>query len=971
MAMPCRRDRGILACHCVTPAASPSPSPVPAMPPLQRHLVLALCAAALFLSGARGPPVGGPRAAVFAVLGAHRSGTSGLAHAVSACLGLPLTRAANRSEAVFDFRVREDEPEGWFEHRRVVAAQERLLVALRREWHLEDRGTAPLPRGWEGLPEAIEARGELEAAMEEELGLATPGAIPPGKPAAWLVKDPRTALLLPLWQAAVANLEGKHGVPIALVPLLVIRDPDSVARSLHARDNRSLEFGRRMFAHHVRSAVVETKGRVGALVDYDMLLSELGGTGGPDSPSLRQLAGILDPDAAPHRIATLRTCMARILRPEHRHHSADSAPPTAHDAVAALYRSLRLLAAHPTPPRPSVLLLPALTYPAPSALPPQQGWHPAVTIVLRTTPSRIPVFADRALRSVLHQTFSDWFLVAVVTPDPFPPGSDPPAPADLRAGVDAMSLAIARYHASFAGRHLVLPYPDRATAMEGSANAAVRSSPAFLSRGRDGRRHFVHVHDVHEHTEGASIVAERTEPFFALERAALAEVMVWNRFPPISFVFSLSAWEAVGGFDGSLPVLGDWEFNVRFLSRYRISVLPLALANLHRRSHPGEPHPNTPSEAHDKWRRVIRDRWLRAAEGNSGGLETAKALAALAPDGPGEVGVPARRVPTRLDRFPDFLVVGAQKAGTTWLAENLRADPRFWVPPVKELHYFDGAHDPAAKEKLEAWRRGHFRAAAGSLASGAPDWAMEWAAAYAFPPNGTRDDQWYSSLFDPAPRGALAGEATPAYSVLPPEGIAHAARAMRLSNGGTGGKVVLMLREPASRAASSLLHEASRVLGLSPAETREVLPPDDPAAWMRIVRGEATEGRAGELARAWKGIEARSRYRAIVENWHAVFPYPSRMHVAFFDDVEGKPGEVLHGVVRFLVSGEGGAEVDRGPEELLGRRINAGNNATAVPGEVERELRRMFRPDVEFLVGFLVKAGREDAAAWPRRWLVM
>ena len=40
---------------------------------------------------------------------------------------------------------------------------------------------------------------------------------------------------------------------------------------------------------------------------------------------------------------------------------------------------------------------------------------------------------------------------------------------------------------------------------------------------------------------------------------------------------------------------------------------------------------------------------------------------------------------------PDFICVGAQKAGTRWLYDQLAFHPAFWMPPVKELHYFDGA----------------------------------------------------------------------------------------------------------------------------------------------------------------------------------------------------------------------------------------------------------------------------------------
>ena len=37
----------------------------------------------------------------------------------------------------------------------------------------------------------------------------------------------------------------------------------------------------------------------------------------------------------------------------------------------------------------------------------------------------------------------------------------------------------------------------------------------------------------------------------------------------------------------------------------------------------------------------------------------------------------------------DFLGIGVQKAASSWLHENLRNHPEIWVPPRKELHYFD------------------------------------------------------------------------------------------------------------------------------------------------------------------------------------------------------------------------------------------------------------------------------------------
>lgn len=39
--------------------------------------------------------------------------------------------------------------------------------------------------------------------------------------------------------------------------------------------------------------------------------------------------------------------------------------------------------------------------------------------------------------------------------------------------------------------------------------------------------------------------------------------------------------------------------------------------------------------------------------------------------------------------LPNFLVIGAEKSGTTWLKHNLRAHPEIFVPAQKEVHFFD------------------------------------------------------------------------------------------------------------------------------------------------------------------------------------------------------------------------------------------------------------------------------------------
>ncbi len=39
--------------------------------------------------------------------------------------------------------------------------------------------------------------------------------------------------------------------------------------------------------------------------------------------------------------------------------------------------------------------------------------------------------------------------------------------------------------------------------------------------------------------------------------------------------------------------------------------------------------------------------------------------------------------------LPNFLVIGGNRCGTTWIAKNLRLHPEIYMPSKKELHFFD------------------------------------------------------------------------------------------------------------------------------------------------------------------------------------------------------------------------------------------------------------------------------------------
>jgi len=89
---------------------------------------------------------------------------------------------------------------------------------------------------------------------------------------------------------------------------------------------------------------------------------------------------------------------------------------------------------------------------------------------------------------------------------------------------------------------------------------------------------------VEEAIENGDIRIKAKSPFNPGLRAAyLMEMAEENAFPPISFLYRRSVLDAIGLYDEELPVLGDWDFNLRFLERFDIAVIPEPYANYHHR----------------------------------------------------------------------------------------------------------------------------------------------------------------------------------------------------------------------------------------------------------------------------------------------------------------------------------------------------------------------------------------------------
>ncbi len=96
----------------------------------------------------------------------------------------------------------------------------------------------------------------------------------------------------------------------------------------------------------------------------------------------------------------------------------------------------------------------------------------------------------------------------------------------------------------------------------------------------------------------------------------IADLSVINQFPPISFLFRRSVLDRVGLYDDTLPVLGDWDFNLRFIMDSEIAVLPALLANYHHRRAATGSYGNSVhagNSSHLGYEAIVRNRAIRRA----------------------------------------------------------------------------------------------------------------------------------------------------------------------------------------------------------------------------------------------------------------------------------------------------------------------------------------------------------------------
>jgi len=265
---------------------------------------------------------------------------------------------------------------------------------------------------------------------------------------------------------------------------------------------------------------------------------------------------------------------------------------------------------------------------------------------------------------------------------------------------------------------------------------------------------------------------------------------------------------------------------------------------------------------------------------------------------------------------PDFLCIGAHKAGSTWLYQQLDSHPDFWMPPVKELHYLNQLSrvQRAAGPRCRDERDRRFLERLQSL-SAEPGIDLEN----------------YGRLFEPK-ASLLSGDISPNYSTLGNKVIRQVVGYF------PNLKVMFLARDPVERVWSHLSMEVYY---------RQIEPFDVT---------NIDEVNRNLLRR---GMLLRSYPSAVVARWKR-YVHPAQFRVYFFDDLQSNPAELRRSILCFL-----GADPDK-PGSRLTADYNSWTKMEKLPltDKVRSHLAKFFKKELKTCAARLGGPARE----WPARY---
>lgn len=265
---------------------------------------------------------------------------------------------------------------------------------------------------------------------------------------------------------------------------------------------------------------------------------------------------------------------------------------------------------------------------------------------------------------------------------------------------------------------------------------------------------------------------------------------------------------------------------------------------------------------------------------------------------------------------PDFIGIGAQKAGTTWLYDMLAQNPSVWLPPLKEVHFFDSIGADAARKRK---RSEHILKVARNVESGRREkgsgdsGADKGAFLRTLAGDNILTDEWYRSIFaHPDAEGRVSGEITPAYLALDERELGKVAEMLPDT------RFVLVVREPQSRNLSQIKMAVAR--SKTDPQTRD--------EWDVFL---------GKIKR-----NVRGDYATAIPLWQSHFG-PDRLLILPFSLIRTDPAGMLRRIEDFI-----GARRFDGYKALT-EEVHK-TKAVTVPDWVAREIEIMSQPQQQYLI---------------------
>lgn len=247
----------------------------------------------------------------------------------------------------------------------------------------------------------------------------------------------------------------------------------------------------------------------------------------------------------------------------------------------------------------------------------------SVAVIMRT--KNRPVLLARAINSVLSQVHQDWHLYVVND------GGD----------AEVVERVLAPYCAAFCNRLTVI-HNAKSVGMEAASNCAFRQiheafmvvhddddswhpdflleTVAFLHQNSDAVAVLTNIQTVYETIIGDTVKRTGVEDWWYNHQrnVDVMHLIKGNVAPPIGLLIRTQAARAAGFYNEDLPVLGDWDYNLRLFRIGEIKKLSKTLAYYHQRPSATDTQSYGNSifageEKHFKYQIAYRNALVRAA----------------------------------------------------------------------------------------------------------------------------------------------------------------------------------------------------------------------------------------------------------------------------------------------------------------------------------------------------------------------